>query len=89
MQAGAPYANHRLARLGPRCFVLKRRRHARSNKQPARPEAGQKKTVPSTDWIPWIFAAKTTASGLIALLVAFTFDLDQPQWALLTERGRL
>ena len=31
-----------------------------------------------------IFAAKTTASGLIALLVAFTFDLDQPQWALLT-----
>ena len=31
-----------------------------------------------------IFAAKTTASGLIALLVAFTFNLDQPQWALLT-----
>src|SRR5215831_15179798 len=30
------------------------------------------------------FAAKTTASGLIALLVAFTFNLDQPQWALLT-----
>jgi uncharacterized membrane protein YccC len=35
-------------------------------------------------WIPWIFAAKTTASGLLALLVAFTFDLDQPKWALLT-----
>jgi uncharacterized membrane protein YccC len=34
--------------------------------------------------VPWIFAAKTTASGLIALLVAFTFNLDQPQWALLT-----
>jgi uncharacterized membrane protein YccC len=34
--------------------------------------------------MPWIFAAKTTASGLIALLVAFTFNLDQPQWALLT-----
>jgi uncharacterized membrane protein YccC len=34
--------------------------------------------------IPWIFAAKTTAAGLIALLVAFTFNLDQPQWALLT-----
>src|SRR5246127_240418 len=31
-----------------------------------------------------IFAAKTTASGLIALLIAFTFNLDQPQWALLT-----
>src|SRR6516165_12545902 len=30
------------------------------------------------------FAAQTTASGLIALLVAFTFNLDQPQWALLT-----
>ena len=26
-----------------------------------------------------IFAAKTAASGLIALLVAFTFNLDQPQ----------
>src|SRR3954453_13734873 len=33
---------------------------------------------------PMIFAAKTTASGLIALLIAFTFNLDQPQWALLT-----
>jgi uncharacterized membrane protein YccC len=31
-----------------------------------------------------IFAAKTTASGLIALLTAFTFNFDQPQWALLT-----
>jgi uncharacterized membrane protein YccC len=31
-----------------------------------------------------IFAAKTTASGLIALLVAFTFNLDEPYWALLT-----
>src|SRR6202140_1491258 len=31
-----------------------------------------------------IFAAKTTASGFIALLIAFTFNLDQPQWALLT-----
>src|SRR5713101_5100748 len=35
-------------------------------------------------WIPWIFAAKTTASGLLALLVAFAFNLDQPKWALLT-----
>jgi uncharacterized membrane protein YccC len=31
-----------------------------------------------------IFAAKTTGSGLLALLVAFTFNLDQPKWALLT-----
>ncbi|MBV9633252.1 MAG: FUSC family protein [Methylobacteriaceae bacterium] len=31
-----------------------------------------------------IFAAKTTAAGLIALLIAFAFNLDQPQWALLT-----
>ena len=36
------------------------------------------------DWKPWIFAAKTAASGLVALLVAFTFNLDQPQWTLLT-----
>src|SRR5262245_3823252 len=35
-------------------------------------------------WIPWIFAAKTTAAGLLALLVAFAFDLDQPKWSLLT-----
>jgi uncharacterized membrane protein YccC len=34
-------------------------------------------------WSGLIFAAKTTASGLIALLVAFTFNFDQPQWALL------
>ncbi|HEY2538430.1 MAG TPA: FUSC family protein [Stellaceae bacterium] len=31
-----------------------------------------------------IFASKTTAAGLIALLVAFTFNLDEPYWALLT-----
>jgi uncharacterized membrane protein YccC len=35
-------------------------------------------------WTGPIFAAKTMASALIALLFAFTFDLDQPQWALLT-----
>jgi uncharacterized membrane protein YccC len=42
------------------------------------------KPFPGTNSIPWISAAKTTASGLIALLVAFTFNLDQPYWALLT-----
>jgi uncharacterized membrane protein YccC len=35
-------------------------------------------------WTGLIFAGKTTASALIALLVAFTFNFDQPQWALLT-----
>ena len=38
----------------------------------------------STAWIATIFAAKTTAASLFALLVAFTFNLDQPYWALLT-----
>src|SRR3984893_3604685 len=31
-----------------------------------------------------IFAATTTASGLLSVLHLFTFNLDQPQWALLT-----
>ena len=47
-------------------------------------QASQKPTVRSFDWLPGIFAAKTTAAALIALLVAFTFNLDQPYWALLT-----
>jgi uncharacterized membrane protein YccC len=37
-----------------------------------------------TAWVASMFAAKTTAAGLLALLVAFTFNLDQPYWALLT-----
>ena len=51
------------------------------------PRAGMdkpKEPILQPRWIPWIFAAKTTASGLLALLVAFTFNLDQPKWALLT-----
>ena len=36
------------------------------------------------EWPAVIFAAKTTAAALIALLVAFTFNLDEPYWALLT-----
>ena len=36
------------------------------------------------EWPALIFAAKTTAAALIALLVAFTFNLDHPYWALLT-----
>jgi len=43
-----------------------------------------KRPFPKPNWVPWIFAAKTTASALVALLVAFTFNLDQPYWALLT-----
>lgn len=34
--------------------------------------------------LPWIYAAKTTLSALLALLIAFTFNLGQPQWTLLT-----
>ena len=50
---------------------------AEPNLRMAKPALGPK-------WIPWIFAAKTTASSLLALLIAFTFNLDQPYWALLT-----
>src|SRR5260370_21182376 len=48
------------------------------------PDADPATPIVGPRWIPWIFAAKTTASGLLALLVAFTFNLDQPKWALLT-----
>ena len=53
------------------------------------PESGdhhlkQDRKHASAAWIATIFAAKTTAAGLLALLVAFTFNLDQPYWALLT-----
>src|SRR5882724_3788854 len=57
---------------------------------PATPPSGAEANIRTTKaifgpkGIPWIFAAKTTASGLLALLVAFTFNLDQPKWALLT-----
>jgi len=49
----------------------------------ATPSCGTAEAI-SPRWIPSIFAAKTTASGLLALLVAFAFNLDQPKWALLT-----
>jgi uncharacterized membrane protein YccC/class 3 adenylate cyclase len=48
------------------------------------PHLDFKSPVAEANWVPWIFAAKTTASALIALLVAFTFNLDQPYWGLLT-----
>jgi hypothetical protein len=34
-------------------------------------------------WSRLFFVAKTMASALISLLVACTFNFDQPQWALL------
>lgn len=34
--------------------------------------------------MPWVFAAKTTTSALLALLCAFTYNLDQPKWCVLT-----
>jgi uncharacterized membrane protein YccC len=60
------------------------RRHDRPASIHAALDPYREKPVPGTNSIPWIFAAKTTAAGLIALLVAFTFNLDQPYWALLT-----
>src|SRR5271165_1267364 len=50
----------------------------------AGPDTDPAKPLIGPRWIRWIFAAKTAASGLLALLVAFTFNLDQPKWALLT-----
>jgi uncharacterized membrane protein YccC len=50
----------------------------------AEPNLRTAKAILGPKWIPLIFAAKTTASGLLALLVAFAFNLDQPKWALLT-----
>ena len=50
----------------------------------AEPKIGTAEAIFGPSWIPWIFAAKTTAAGLLALLVAFAFNLDQPRWALIT-----
>jgi len=51
-----------------------------------RPSTGTDPAKPllGPPWIPWIFAAKTTASALLALWIAFAFNLDQPKWTLLT-----
>ena len=87
MPGYASYANIRQARLGSLAHAVptrSARRHEMSAKVPPKPQLDLRKPFPSTNWVPWIFAAKTTASALIALLVAFTFNLDQPYWALLT-----
>src|SRR5271166_3407557 len=86
-QGIAPYADNRLTRLGPPHYVVPGqcpRRHQSSDGIPAELQLNQKRPFPRTNWVPCIFAAKTTASGLVALLVAFTFNLDEPYWALLT-----
>src|SRR6266446_4109796 len=87
MQAYALRAKDRESQLGPLPDVVRTqcaRRHDRADSIHAALYPSRKKPFPGTNSIPWIFAAKTTASGLIALLVAFTFNLDQPYWALLT-----
>ena len=75
VQGYAPYADTRQPWLrSPPCvlFAQSVERHESSAEVPAKLEVHLKKPVPWTNWVPWIFAAKTTASGLIALLVAFT-----------------
>jgi hypothetical protein len=83
MPGYASYANIRQARLAslPDAVPARSaRRHEMSAKVPQKPQLDPKRPFPDTNWVPWIFAAKTTASALIALLVAFTFNLDQPYW---------
>jgi len=50
----------------------------------ATPGDGTSTHILSPRAIACIFATKTMASGLLALLVAFAFNLDQPRWALIT-----
>ena len=87
MQGYATSAYSRQARLAPLPDLVLAR-PAQRREIPAavspKPNLELKRPVPRANWAPWIFAAKTTASGLIALLVSFTFNLDQPYWALLT-----
>jgi Fusaric acid resistance protein family len=87
MQADARRAEDPESQLGPLPDVVRRqcaRRYHRPDSIHAALYPHRKKPFPGTNSIRWIFAAKTTASGLIALLVAFTFNLDEPYWALLT-----
>ena len=75
--------------MSSRTGLLPKGRVAAESIRPAVPVRARKEERPAGPgvfpaWLPWIFAAKTTASALLALLVAFTFNLDQPKWALLT-----
>jgi uncharacterized membrane protein YccC len=56
---------------------------ARAGSVPAADWPATEPLIPAR-WIPWIFAAKTTLSALLALFVAFALNLDQPKWSLLT-----
>jgi uncharacterized membrane protein YccC len=87
MPVYATRAYSRQTRLTPPPdLVLARpaQRHDMSASVSPKPQLDLKRPVLKTNWVPWIFAAKTTASALIALLVSFTFNLDEPYWALLT-----
>jgi uncharacterized membrane protein YccC len=66
------------------CRTGKRGSARQPHRSGAEPDTGAAAAIIGPRWIPWLFAAKTTASGLLALLVAFTFNLDQPRWALIT-----
>ncbi len=35
-------------------------------------------------WVDWVFALRTTASGLLSLSIAFALGLSEPQWAIMT-----
>ena len=83
MQADALRVDDPESQLGPLADVLRRqcaRRHDRRDSIHVALHPDRKKRFPGSNSIPWIFAAKTTASGLIALLVAFSFNLDEPYW---------
>jgi uncharacterized membrane protein YccC len=62
--------------------ALRQGRAASVTAAPA-PRKAARPIVPER-WIPWIFAAKTMVSALLALLIAFRFNLDQPKWSALT-----
>jgi hypothetical protein len=83
MQADALRVDDPESQLGPLPNVRRRqcaRRHGRRDSIHVALHPNRKKPFPESNSIPWIFAAKTTASGLIALLVAFSFNLDEPYW---------
>ena len=83
MQADALRVDDPELQLGPLPDVRRRqraRRHDRRDSIHVALHPNRKKPFPGSNSIPWIFAAKTTASGLIALLVAFSFNLDEPYW---------
>jgi uncharacterized membrane protein YccC len=70
---------------GPRPADMRREEVLpRAPRLPKARDQGLPKPLVDPRWVPWIFAAKTTATGLLALLVAFIFNLDQPKWALLS-----